>query len=126
MLSYLDALELEHHGIKGQKWGVRRYQDKDGKLTEAGRKRAELLVNYNAKKAQRHFSKAEKIRKRVEKKDTKRFTISKAILVREIMKGSRYQDEARRLVDAIYPKLKDVPWTDAEKQGIYLDYLNWK
>lgn len=31
--------ELYHWGIKGQKWGVRRYQNKDGSLTAAGRKR---------------------------------------------------------------------------------------
>lgn len=30
---------LQHHGIKGQKWGVRRYQNKDGSLTPAGKKR---------------------------------------------------------------------------------------
>lgn len=30
---------LAHHGIKGQKWGVRRYQNLDGSLTELGRKR---------------------------------------------------------------------------------------
>lgn len=31
--------ELYHHGIKGQKWGVRRYQNEDGSLTNAGKKR---------------------------------------------------------------------------------------
>ena len=30
---------LAHHGIKGQKWGVRRYENPDGSLTEAGKKR---------------------------------------------------------------------------------------
>lgn len=29
--------ELYHHGIKGQRWGVRRYQNKDGSLTLAGK-----------------------------------------------------------------------------------------
>lgn len=31
--------ELSHHGIKGQKWGVRRFQNKDGTLTSKGKKR---------------------------------------------------------------------------------------
>lgn len=30
---------LMHHGVKGQKWGVRRYQNSDGSLTDAGKRR---------------------------------------------------------------------------------------
>lgn len=34
---------LYHHGIKGQKWGIRRYQNPDGTLTEEGKRRYEKL-----------------------------------------------------------------------------------
>jgi len=40
---YKDENEIFHHGIIGQKWYVRRYQNPDGTLTEAGRKRAAKL-----------------------------------------------------------------------------------
>lgn len=33
-----------HHGIKGQKWGVRRYQNPDGSLTEEGKRRYNSLI----------------------------------------------------------------------------------
>ena len=39
MWRYNYSNELYHHGIKGQKWGVRRFQNGDGSLTNAGRKR---------------------------------------------------------------------------------------
>lgn len=37
--------ELYHHGIKGQKWGVRRYQNSDGSLTAAGKERYQVSVS---------------------------------------------------------------------------------
>lgn len=39
MWQYNSTSELYHWGIKGMKWGVRRYQNKDGSLTDAGKKR---------------------------------------------------------------------------------------
>lgn len=42
--------ELYHHGILGQKWGIRRYQNKDGSLTAAGQKHRTLRENMHDRK----------------------------------------------------------------------------
>lgn len=36
---FIDCGECYHHGIKGQRWGVRRFQNEDGTLTDKGKKR---------------------------------------------------------------------------------------
>lgn len=41
--------ELYHFGVKGQKWGIRRYQNKDGTLTPAGRQRYGDASNVSAR-----------------------------------------------------------------------------
>lgn len=38
---------LRHWGVKGMKWGVRRYQNKDGTLTDAGKKRYDRDIREN-------------------------------------------------------------------------------
>lgn len=62
--------EITHHGIKGQKWGVRRFQNKDGSLTTKGKKRyrdydvydvknkvKEVKNNHHAKLKQKYMDK---------------------------------------------------------------------
>ena len=45
---------LMHHGIRGQKWGVRRYENPDGTLTEAGKRR--YAENYDSKQRRRDLA----------------------------------------------------------------------
>ena len=48
-ISYSD--ELYHHGIKGQKWGVRRFQNENGTFTSLGRQRhADAVADYKSAK----------------------------------------------------------------------------
>ena len=41
---------LAHHGIKGQRWGVRRFQNPDGSLTKEGKQRSRLARNVRRNK----------------------------------------------------------------------------
>ena len=67
--------ELQHWGIKGQKWGVRRYQNADGTLTAAGKKRynkeltklrEEKKVLENKRKTQAKIDKLDAMRKEID------------------------------------------------------------
>lgn len=64
---------LSHHGIKGQKWGVRRYQNYDGTLTSAGQRRVKkkFLKSYNQATDQMNRDIIPKINKKYEKYDFK-------------------------------------------------------
>ena len=54
--NFISEAELYHWEIKGMKWGVRRYQNEDGTLTPAGRKRIEKKDQKWAKKRKQRRS----------------------------------------------------------------------
>lgn len=69
---------LCHHGIKGQKWGVRRYQNKDGSLTEEGK--------------QKYLKKIQKLDADKSPKNTKQNRIKKVEMIGQMIGSKKMQD----------------------------------
>lgn len=69
---WTDGTELYHWGIKGQKWGIRRYQNPDGTLTEEGKKRYRNTIARARNKAEKRIPQINKMRDAVRKDDAVR------------------------------------------------------
>lgn len=83
----MNNTELYHHGVKGQRWGVRRYQNKDGSLTSYGKKRyAKELAKLEAEK--KRVRQQEQTAKKMKKLDDMRKDID------ERKKALKTEDEA--------------------------------
>lgn len=82
---------LEHFGVKGMRWGVRRYENKDGSLTEAGKRRY-----------------GKRLAKELNREDAKRV----GALTRAQYSNKVYRDESNRhnkLVDKLGAKAQKHP-----------------
>ena len=67
---YLDDT-LAHHGIKKQRWGFRRWQNEDGSLTEAGKRRYGRVENLNANRTLKDIAKDQKLTIKLERANKK-------------------------------------------------------
>jgi len=85
---------LYHHGIKGMRWGVRRYQNKDGSLTPAGKKRQAKQDYRNAKDSA--FAKYEKSIGSIEKGYKRGQMLSKKDQAREEAAENEYNKAAAK------------------------------
>lgn len=91
---YIPENELSHHGILGQKWGVRRFQNEDGTLTARGKKRLERKDNRWIKKnATKIHNKAYKKSQREMRKVTKKLDRKYSIRSDSERNGRRYMNE---------------------------------
>ena len=101
---------LQHHGIKGQKWGVRRFQNKDGSLTCAGKNRLEKGSKIN---------RISTVAETTPHKDRTYVTINdhdNDYYKEHMTKFRRHSNINRKIYEVQYTNVKDLVYTDHDKQ----------
>lgn len=93
--------ELYHHGIKGQHWGVRRYQNPDGSLKAAGVARysgSSVIDAYNDEKRRRYYQNARKEQAAYKKtvKSAKQARQEREAAIKSNFKGKARKEELQR------------------------------
>lgn len=131
-----DSEYLAHYGIKGMKWGVRRYRNEDGSLTSLGKKREEYLAVKKEGKTgyrepigggayavwpnKRAFTKAvnAKTKKRVAESKTWQDKLAvrnaakqykRQVDMSNMAVRSAYREQAKRVKDSMKAEVKNVP-----------------
>lgn len=107
--------ELYHHGTKGMKWGIRRYQNKDGSLTPAGIKRYNREVQ-KLKDREASIKAKEKAKKYQDKLDKKKSELDEREAALKGKPASKSTSKTAANKQGTSKSIKDM--SDAELRAI--------
>lgn len=111
-MDYLRMHELYHWGIKGQKWGIRRYQNPDGSLTEEGKARYGGDSYDKLSQNQKDRYNADQTKAEVATFDTVSKTASGVKSIANDISNMPYMQEKRKVSYANYPNMSDKELQD--------------
>lgn len=100
---------LVHHGVIGMKWGVRRYQNKDGSLTSAGQKRYDRDQRENAAKKKEN-------RIDVSTPDPKRWAIQLPYVIKTDARRQQAEKRRKDIEDQLSGSKYGIAYTDGTER----------
>ena len=124
-----DHIYLAHHGIKGMKWGVRRFQNEDGSLTAAGKQRygeanPGMNRDYRTRQVQRVGAQWDRDNARINRKYYAKASRAERKLEKAVERGASSQRIERLQKKSDRAKIKAEMLADRNEQlkNAHIDY----